>query len=340
MAGASGFSPRPTVLVTWPDFEVECPQALTALEDAGLQVRLAPRLGNRAPEELSVLLAGVVGAIVSTDPFTSAVISAHPELQIIARVGVGYDSVDIRAATVCGVMVTTTTGANETTVADHTLALMLSAARRIAEHDRNVKSRQWLRTGPLTSWQLTGRTVGLVGYGAIGRLVADRLRGFAVRIIASDPVFHGDAEVEAVSLDELLALSDFVSIHTPLLSSTRGLIGSREIALMKRSAILVNTGRGGIVDEVALADALREGRLRYAGVDVFEREPPAASPLLDLSNTVLSPHIAGLSESSVIEMVERAVDSVLETLAGRVPQNVVNADAVKAWRTQRAVADA
>lgn len=339
MAGTTSETSRPTVLVTWPGFEEDFPHAVVALRDAGAAVRLAPRLGNRTPGELSTLLGGVVGAIVSTDPFTSEVISAHPELQVIARVGVGFDSIDISVATSRGILVTTTKGANETTVADHTIALMLAAARRISEHDRNVKDRQWLRTGPLTSWLLTGSTVGLVGYGVIGRLVAKRLKGFDVRILVSDPAFAGDAEVEAVALDELLAQSDFVSMHTPLLSSTRGLISAREISLMKESAILINTGRGGIVDESELAGALREGHLRYAGLDVFELEPPVASPLLDLPNTVLTPHIAGVSDISATEMVERAVNSILDTLAGRVPPNVVNGDAVESWRTRHGVAN-
>ncbi|MFS0911097.1 phosphoglycerate dehydrogenase [Microbacterium sp. 179-I 3D2 NHS] len=331
---------RPVVLITWPDFDVALPGGRTDLERAGLEVRYAPRLRERSPDELTDLLWGAVAAIVSTDPFTAEVLAASPQLQVIARVGVGFDSIDVDEANRVGVMVTTTSGANETTVADHTLALMLAATRRITEHDRNVKAGKWLRTGDQMSWLLTGATVGLVGYGAIGRLVAQRLRGFDTRILVSDPAFHGDGHVEAVSLEDLLVRSDIVSLHAPLLPSTRGLIGTREIGLMKRTAMMINTGRGGIVSETALAVALREHRIRYAGIDVFDREPPGSSDLLALDNAVLTPHVAGVSEASVAEMVERAAMSVLDTVSGRVPRNVVNPQAVPAWESRRKTSNA
>ena len=326
---------RPAVLITWPDFDSSFPAGRALLEDAGLELRLAPRLGNRTSDELGALLPGVLAAIASTDPFTAEVIAGHPELQIIARVGVGYDSVDVDAATRCGVLVATTVGANETTVADHTLALMLGAARRIAEHDRNVKEGKWLRTGPHLSWLLTGATVGLIGYGDIGRLVAERLKGFGTRILVSDPAFDGDSIAESVSLDELLIESDFVSLHVPLLPATRNLIGPREVGLMKRTAVMINTSRGGIVSESALAAALRDGMLRYAGVDVFDAEPPGASPLLELDKVVLTPHIGGVSDASVAAMVERAVHSILDVVAGEVPKDVINPAAADTWRVNR-----
>lgn len=339
-ASAATDSAQPVVLITWPDFDHGFPEGRKALEEAGLELRYAPRLRNRSPEELDALLTNAVAAIVSTDPFTPEVLVAHPQLQVIARVGVGFDSIDITAASLCGVMVTTTSGANETTVADHTLALMLAATRRITEHDQNVKAGKWLRTGDHMSWLLTGATVGLIGYGAIGRLVAQRLRGFDTRILVSDPAFTGDDLVESVTLHELLAKSDIVSLHAPLLPSTRGLIGAREIDLMKRSAMMINTGRGGIVNEAALAAALRENRLRYAGVDVFDTEPPGSSSLLTLDNAVLTPHVAGVSEASVAEMVERAALSVLDAVAGHVPRNVVNPVAIAAWESKRETSNA
>lgn len=327
----------PVVLITWPDFDSAMPDGRRVLAGAGLRVRYAPRLSHRTPAELDRLLAGVVAAVVSTDPFTAEVIANHPQLQLVARIGVGFDSIDIRAADLCGVMVTTTSGANETTVADHTLGLMLASMRRIAEHDRAVKNGDWLRTGEHMSWLLTGSTVGLIGYGAIGRLVAKRLRGFDVRILVSDPAFSGDDDAKSVELHDLLRDADIVSMHVPLLPSTRNLIGDRELRLMRTDAVLVNTGRGGIVDEYALAAALRNGRLRYAGVDVFDLEPPTNSPLLGLSNVVLTPHVAGVSDASVSAMVDRAVASVLDMMAGKVPRDVVNLVSVPEWESRREV---
>lgn len=318
---------RPTVLITWPDFEESWPEGIDAFARAGLDVRQAPRLHNRTPEELESLLDGVVGAVVSTDPFTASVLEASPQLRVIARVGVGFDSIDIETATHLGVVVTVTPGANEVTVADHTLALLLAAVRNIAIQDRLVRDRRWLRTGEHTPSLLTESTVGLVGFGRIGRLVARRLAGFDVEVVATDPAFSGDELVRSVSLDELLAVSDAVSLHVPLLPSTRLMIGAREFGLMKPGSFLVNTGRGGIVDEGALLEALRSGRLRAAGLDVFDSEPPTESPLLALDNVVLSAHIAGISDRSVREMVTRAAQSVIEVLQGKQPSDAINPSA-------------
>ena len=315
---------RSVVLVTWPDFAETCGDSLRLLESAGLEVRLAPRLHERQPHELDELLEDVVGAVVSTDPFTADVLRARPGLRVIARVGVGVDSIDVDVASERGVLVTVTTGANETTVADHTLALLLAAVRRIPLHDRQVRRGEWARTGDSIGWSLTGATVGLIGFGRIGRLVAQRLAGFDVRILVSDPVFTGDDLAEAVGLDQLLRRSDIVSLHAPLLPSTRGMLGERELGLLRPHAILINTGRGGIVDEAALVAALRDGRIRAAGIDVFDQEPPGSSPLLGLDNTVVTPHVAGISEESVNEMVTRAVRSVIDVVEGRIPPDVVN----------------
>jgi phosphoglycerate dehydrogenase-like enzyme len=314
------------VLVTWPDYELEGDREGGALSAAGLTPRLAPKLGARSPEELRELVGDAVGAIVSTDPFDASVLAASPALRVIARVGVGVDSIDLDAATEHGVAVTTTPGANETTVADHTLALLLAAQRRICEHDGAVRRGHWPRTGAHTPWLLTGTTVGLVGYGRIGRLVADRLRGFRVRVLVTDPIEVAADRVEPVSLDQLLRSADVVSLHTPLLSTTRNLIGARELGIMRPGAVLVNTARGGIVDESALFEALTAGRLRAAALDVYADEPPLESRLLELPNVVLSPHNAGLSVDSVAEMTARATTSVVDVIAGRTPEHVANPD--------------
>ena len=181
------------------------------------------------------------------------------------------ESIDLAAATEAGVVVATTPGANRDATADHALALILASLRRVVEHDSSVRRGEWRRAGDLTPWELHGATVGLVGYGSIGQAVARRLRGFDVELLICDPAADGgDA---SVSLPELLRRSDVVSLHLPLTQDNRHLIGRDELALMRPTSVLVNTSRGGLVDEMALVDALSSGRLRAAALDVFDREP-------------------------------------------------------------------
>jgi phosphoglycerate dehydrogenase-like enzyme len=321
---AVGDQPKHHVVVTWPDYDADGEHLGRALTRAGLSLRLAPKLGARSAREVRALVQGASGAIVSTDPFDAAVLAGSTALRVIARVGVGVDSIDLDAATAHGVAVTVTPGVNEGTVADHTVALMLAAARRICEQDAAVRRGEWDRTGEHVASLLSGSTVGLIGFGHIGRVVAERLRGFQVRVLVNDPIAPDDASVEAVGLDALLASCDVVSLHVPLLPSTRGLIGARELALMRPDAILVNTARGGVVDEAALVDALERGRLRAAALDVFADEPPAGSRLLAMRNVVLSPHIAGLSLRSVQDMTRSATSSVIDVLCGRPPLHLAN----------------
>lgn len=314
----------PTVLVTWPDYDPAGERTGAVLAAAGLGLRLEPKRGARSVPDMLRLVGDAAGAIVSTDPFDAEVLAAAPALRVIARVGVGVDSIDLDAATAQGVAVTITPGANEATVADHTLALMLAALRRIPEHHAGVRDGGWNRTGADTPWLLTGATVGLVGYGSIGQLVADRLLGFGVRLLVADPAGTDDPRVEAVDLDTLLATADVVSLHTPLVPSTRNLIAAPQLARMRPTAVLVNAARGGLVDENALATALREGRLRAAALDVFATEPPTESALTCLPNVVLSPHNAGLSTTSIEEMTARATASVVDVLRGRAPADLAN----------------
>jgi phosphoglycerate dehydrogenase-like enzyme len=264
-----------------------------------------------------VHLAGdAVAAIVSTDPFDREVFAAAPLLRAIARVGVGTDSIDLAAATDAGVVVMTTPGANRETTADHALALILAALRRVVEHDTSIRRGEWLRAGPMTPWELNHTTVGLVGCGEIGQAVARRLRGFDADVLVSDPAGPPMRDAEAVSLSELLRRSDVVSLHAPLTAATAGLIGDAELRLMRSSAVLVNTSRGGLIDEQALADALRGGRLRAAALDVFVDEPDVPRVFAELPNVVLTPHIGGLSERSIASMTERATAHVLDALRG------------------------
>jgi phosphoglycerate dehydrogenase-like enzyme len=311
------------VLVTWPDFDSNGSSA--RLRAAGCSLRLAPKVAHRTPADMIALLDGVAAAIVSTDPFDADVLASAGALRVISRIGVGTDSIDLDVATRRGVAVCTTPGANASSTADHAVALMLAALRRIPEYDAGVRAARWDRTGDAAPWELNRATVGLVGFGAIGRLVRRRLTGFRAHVLVCDPAESG---IEVVELDDLLRRSDVVSLHVPLTDATRHLIDRRRLALMPPHAVLVNTARGALVDEDALTEALVTGRLRAAALDVFELEPPAHARLLELPNVILTPHIGGVSERSVAEMTRRATDAVVDVLAGRVPANVMNPEAL------------
>ena len=313
------------VVVTWPGYDVDAPTSGRLLRDAGLSIRLEPKMGARTPAEVITLLGDAVGVIASNDPFTADVFEACPNMKVIARTGVGVDSIDMPAATRAGVRIATTPGTNEETVADHTLALMLALVRRLVEHDRSLREHRWDRAGSITPNDLVGATVGVIGSGTIGRAVIRRVLAFGSRVLVCDPVLTAPPEgTELVALDELLSQSDVVSLHVPLLDQTRDLIGSRELRLMRPTAVLVNASRGGVVDETALADALRSGHLAAAGLDVFAEEPPFDSELLALPNVIVTPHVAGISHRSISVMNEMATRSVIAVLSGEMPPNIVN----------------
>ena len=269
------------------------------------------------------------------DPIRETVLSARG-LEIVSNVAVGYDNIDVPAATRHGVMATHTPGVLTETTADFAFALMMAAARRIAEGDRLV------RTGGFGGWAIDvllgrdvwGATLGLVGVGRIGGAVARRGRGFGMRVLYTDAVaLPPDVERELgatrAELDELLGEADFVSLHVPLTPETHHLIGPVQLARMKPSAVLVNTSRGPVVDEAALAEALRERRIFGAGLDVFEREPEVHPDLRLLDNVVLAPHIASGSVRTRSEMSALAVRNLLAGLRGERPPNLLNPDVLR-----------
>jgi phosphoglycerate dehydrogenase-like enzyme len=312
----------PPVVVTWPGFPGSAGHAV--LDEAGVAFRMEPRLGERAPGELERAVAGATAVIASTDPFTAGVFRACPELRLVARVGVGYDAIDVAAATAAGVAVTTTPGTNASSVADHALALMLAVLRRIAAQDAAIREGTWPRGPADLPGELTGRTVGLVGYGRIGRLVARRLQGFEAEVLTCDPVYDGGDVASSVPMDELLARLSIVSLHAPLIDATRHLIGADQLRAMRRDAILINTARGGLVDELALVAALEAGEIAAAGLDVFAEEPPPVERFRAMRNVVLTPHLAGLSDLSRAAMTRMASESVVDLLAGRMPRGLIN----------------
>jgi phosphoglycerate dehydrogenase-like enzyme len=269
--------------------------------------------------------------LVIGEPLTAKVIEQLDRCRVIARFGAGLDNVDIDAATAKGIQVTYVPGASVEEVSDHALAMIFSLARRMPDLDAATRSGDWSVLGELPPFRrLVDQTVGIIGLGRIGQVLARKVRGLGMDLVAYDP-FLDDAAVSALgahplSLDELLATSDYVSIHTPLMPETRHLLGAAELARMKPTACLINVARGGVVDQAALVAALGEGRLAGAGVDVFEAEPlPLDDPLLASGNVILSPHAAHHSLESMNELRGRVIADVAAVLAGEEPHFPVNA---------------
>ncbi len=276
----------------------------------------------------------VVRSQVSVD---KALIAAGSRLQVIGRAGVGVDNVDLDAATRAGITVVNAPTGNTIAAAEHTLALLLALARRVPAADASMRRGEWSRSA-LQGVQLRGRTLGIIGLGKIGMAVAERARAFGMTLLGSDPYVTAEQAalrgVELVEIEQLLERSDAVTVHVPLSRATTGLIGTRAIARMKRGAFVLNVARGGIIDEPALASALREGRLGGAGIDVFEDEPPTGSPLLDAPNTVLTPHLGASTAEAQVAVAEEIAEQVLDVLDGRPARYAVNAPLLSAEAEQ------
>jgi phosphoglycerate dehydrogenase-like enzyme len=296
------------------------------LRSAGFEL-VYPRRGRQLTEdELFGHLAGVRATVAGSEPYTPRVLAAHPQLRVIARVGVGYDAVDVPAATAAGVAVTIAPGTNQGSVAEHSFALMLGLVKNLVSQHEGVRSGAWPRG---TNLPLRTRTLGIAGLGRIGKAMATRALAFEMRVIAHDPypdtawaTAHG---IPFVSFEQLLADSDFVSLHMPASTETAKLINARTLSLMKPTAFLINTSRGAVVDEPALYEALRERRLAGAGLDVFEEEPPGANPLLQLDNVLLTPHAAGGDVLSRDDMAQSAAQAIVDLSRGAWPaEKVVN----------------
>jgi glyoxylate reductase len=256
--------------------------------------------------------------------------AAGRRLRIVANMAVGYDNIDVEAATQRGITVTNTPGVLDETTADTAFMLLLAAARRLGEAERLLRAGEWHAWGPkqLVGPDVWGKTLGIVGMGRIGEAVARRARGFGMKVIYSSRTEKPEADeelgAERRELDDLLRESDFVSVHTPLSEETRHLIGSRELSLMGESAVLVNTSRGPVVDEAALAEALAEGRIFAAGLDVYEEEPKVHPNLLELENVVLAPHIGSASIETRERMAAMAAENIVVALSGGDPLNAIN----------------
>jgi len=296
-----------------------------------VEVDLWTGQGQPDPEAMRARLAPCDGLLcLLTDRVDATLIHACPSLRAVASCSVGLDHVDIKALTARKIPLGYTPGVLVETTADLAFALLLSAARRIVEADRFVRDGNWT---PARKWEpdmlvgrdLSGATLGIVGLGEIGRAVARRAHGFGMRIISWTRSGRTADGIESVSLERLLSESDFVSLHVALAPETRNLIDAQAIGRMKPGAVLINTARGGIVDELALASALGEGRLAAAGLDVFEKEPVALDhPLLSLSNVVVAPHIGSASIATRTKMAELSVDNLLAGLNGKPMRHCAN----------------
>ncbi len=308
-------------------------EALRELEAAGCELIVDLRRSGHAEEEMMALVPGVDAVIAGMEPFTERVFEVADRLRLIARTGVGYNAIDVDVATHLGVAVTIGIGTNDRAVADCAIGLMIAAARRIPQAHAQAKAGVWDRPTGYDVWQ---QTLGILGTGRIGRQVAQRATGFEMRILAydtvQDPAWADSLGVRYVPLDELVRESDFITVHVPLFAETRGIIGERELRMMKRNAIVVNTARGGLIDEPALQKALREGWIAGAALDVVEVEPPeGAHPFAELDNAVITPHLAGGTRGSVKEMSRAAIDEVLRLTRGERPLHVVNPAALERW---------
>jgi len=306
------------------------PTAIKKLESIGATVEM---LSGKLTEErlLNEIAQRPTHAVLmrGSPPFTGAVLDAAPALRVIAKHGVGVDSVDVEAATKRGILVMVAGDANAPAVAEMTMAFVLALSRELQRFDAVVRSGKWDRERDHGT-ELRGRTLGLVGFGRIGSRVAELARCFGVHVIAfSRSSVSIDAKLarKAESLESLLAESDIVSLHCPLDSTTRGMMDRRAFSLMKSGALFINTARGALVDEAALAEALTSGHLRGAALDTLVDEPPApGNPLLSAPNLILTPHNAGVTFSAVERMGENAAENIVAVLTGGTidPLNVVN----------------
>jgi len=258
---------------------------------------------------------------------TAPVIAAASELRVIGRAGTGVDNIDVDAATERGVIVLNCPGGNSMAAAEHAIAMMMALARNVPQANASIKAGEW-RKNEFMGAELYRKTLGIIGVGRIGSLVAHRARGLDMQVLACDPLLTSDRAIELgvenVELDELLQRADFVSLHAAKTPETIDLIGERELSLMKSSARLINCARGGIVDEAALCQALENGAIAGAALDVFETEPPGETPLLALDNVIATPHIGASTREAQVNVAVDVAEQIVEVLAGGRPRSPVN----------------
>ena len=300
------------------------------IEDAGMDLVIRQSVND---DEAAACAkdADVVWVFGGSPVVTSRILPSLKQCRVILRSGSGTDNVPVAEATELGIVVANTPESIAATVAEHAIAMLLAVIRQIPVQDRAVRNGIWDRDHAWPNWHLTGKTLGLAGFGFIARNVVRKTAGFEMRTIAFDPVVDAkvmaDLGVESVGFEDLFGRSDFLSIHCPLTDRTHHLVGERELRMMKPQAVLINTSRGPVIDEAALARALTEGWIAAAGLDVLEQEPPDSdNPLLKLDNVVITPHIAGYSDTFWHDFWSHSVRTLIEMSTGRRPLWAVNPD--------------
>jgi len=314
------------VLITATSFSTLTPEPEERLRAEGYEIVRNPYGRPMTPEEIKPLLKGVDGIAAGVDRFFPPCFEEADRLKVVARHGAGIDQVDIAECTRRGIVVANVPGANAEAVADMSFALMLSVARHVPEGDTTTKAGQWVNTYGRDVYKAT---LGLLGLGRIGKGVARRGRGFDMRILAYDPYFDeqfaAQYQVEkADSIEQVMREADFVSLHMPVTPETKGIIDAQKIALMKPTAILVNTARGALIVEEALADALEQGRIFGAGFDVYGVEPPTNSRLLKCPRAVTMPHVSSNTPGALLAMGNGVTDAIIAVFGGRRPEFCVN----------------
>ncbi len=305
---------------------------------AGCELVFPPRNHQMTEAELLETLPGCAASLAGSEPYTRAVIAAAAAkgLKVIARAGVGYDAIDLDAATEHGVAICFAPGTNQDSVAEHTFTLILALARHLVAQHNLIKAGQWPRRANLP---LRGSTLGVVGLGRIGRSVARVGQAFQMNVIAYEPFpdqeYVAKAGIELLPLDDLLRQADWVTLHLPMLAESKHIINKRTLGLMKPTAYLINTARGGVVNEPDLYDALKNKRIAGAGLDVFDEEPPGDNPLLTLDNVVMTAHTAGVDLKSRDDMARLAARAIVKLLGGEWPAEWVVNGAVREKFAQR-----
>lgn len=311
-----------------------------AIHDRGVQVfddRFEVRVASD-PSVATVIreIEGVAGVVVRTAPFPREIIEAATCLKVIGRHGVGVDNIDVQAATEKGIAVVYTPNATTTSVVEMTLTMLGALAKQLCVRDQATREGRWEIRNSYSSIDLDGKTLGLIGLGRIGSLVARRVSSaFGMKVIVFDPYITPEraAELDVTlvrDMDDIFRQADVVSLHTPLTPETRGLVNAARLRLMKPSAFLLNLSRGEVVEEKALYEALKTGKIAGAGLDVYDPEPPVAgNPLFGLDNVIFSPHCATLTKECVIRMATGAAEGVVDVLSGKIPPFVVNPEVFK-----------
>ena len=305
------------VLITPRSFGKNSPAPMELLRKNGIEIIPNTIGGIMSEAQVKEAIAGCDGVIIGVDPLSADAMSAAPNLRAISKYGVGLDNIDLKYCEAHGIAVSKTVGANSASVADYAFALMLSLARKIKTIDAKCRERDWRK---ITTSDVSGRSLGLIGLGAIGRQMVSRARGFSMRVMAFDVAWDeryaaGEGVIKA-GVDEICRECDFISLHLPLLPDTRGVISAERIAMMKPTAYLINTSRGGLIDEDALLAALSENRIAGAGIDAFSEEPPANPGWYGLENVIMGSHCAASTIGASDAMSRIAAENLLRDLRG------------------------